>query len=139
MNIQRLKETLERHEGLRLKPYKDSVGKLSIGIGRNLDDNGIAEEEARYLLHHDLVDAIGDCRTHLPWFDELNDIRKEVMVNMMFNLGWRRLSTFRKMFRAISEQEFEWAAQECLDSKWATQVGDRAIELSEALRTGEFA
>ncbi len=134
MNIIKM---LIRHEGLRLKPYKDSVGKLTIGVGRNLDDKGITKEEAMHLLLNDIYDTMSDLDRTLPWWRGLDEVRKAILINMCFNLGLPRLMTFRKMLKALEDRNYELAAKEMLDSKWAKQVGNRAIELSEMMRTGK--
>ena len=134
MNIIKM---LIRHEGLRLKPYKDSVGKLTIGVGRNLDDKGITKEEAIHLLLNDIYDTMSDLDRTLPWWRGLDEVRKAILINMCFNLGLPRLMTFRKMLKALEDRNYELAAKEMLDSKWAKQVGNRAIELSEMMRTGK--
>ena len=138
MNKQRLAEQLKVHEGLRLKPYKDTVGKWTIGIGRNLEDKGIAEQEALFMLNND-VDYFHDkIKKEINWFWALDDVRQNVLVNMAFNLGVSGLLTFKNTLRLISFNRYEEAAEEMLNSKWARQVGYRAEELAEQMRTGEF-
>ena len=130
-----LKELLIKHEGLRLKPYKDSVGKLTIGVGRNLDDVGLTEQEALYLLHNDINKAIKDAKVY-AWFDPLDDVRKMVVVDMIFNLGLTRFSGFKRTIKHIASRRYKEAAIEMMDSKWARQVGPRAIELSKMMSSG---
>ena len=138
MNKQRLAEQLKVHEGLRLKPYKDTVGKWTIGIGRNLEDKGITEQEALFMLNND-VDYFHDkIKKEINWFWALDDVRQNVLVNMAFNLGVSGLLTFKNTLRLISFSRYEEAAEEMLNSKWARQVGYRAEELAEQMRTGEF-
>ena len=135
-----MKESLEdmliRHEGLMLKPYHDSVKKLTIGIGRNLDDVGITEEEARYLLRNDIQKVVSQAK-QFPWYDGLSNPRKQVVLNMIFNLGLTRFSKFRNTIGCISRGEYAEAAKEMLDSTWAKQVGKRATELAKIMETGE--
>ncbi len=135
--MERLREMLIRHEGLRLKPYKDSVGKLTIGVGRNLEDVGISEDEALYLLENDIrrakETAIRCCEEHEVAFESLPEDAQLVLINMAFNLGYR-LTRFRKMFAALRERDWEKVAFEMLDSKWARQVKSRAEELAELIR-----
>ena len=135
--IEQLRKMLIRHEDLRLKPYKDSVGKLTIGVGRNLDDKGITEAEAMLLLSNDIGDALSDAKK-FAWFSDLNSPRQDVVVDMMFNLGLTRFSGFKKMIAAIEHGNFPEAADQMLDSKWARQVGLRASELSQMMRTGAY-
>ena len=138
MNKQKLAEQLKVHEGLRLKPYKDTVGKWTIGIGRNLEDKGITEQEALFMLNND-VDYFHDkIKKEINWFWALDDVRQNVLVNMAFNLGVSGLLTFKNTLRLISFSRYEEAAEEMLNSKWARQVGYRAEELAEQMRTGEF-
>lgn len=131
-----LKSQLERHEGLRLKPYRDTVGKLTVGYGRNLDDVGITPEEAELMLDND-IDA---AEKHLKTVDEYNSldpIRQAVICNMAFNLGFYGLMAFRKMWKAIARKDYTEAAKQMLDSRWARQVGYRADELAQIMRSGE--
>jgi len=131
-----LRNQLIRHEGLRLHPYRDSVGKLTIGVGRNLDDRGISEEEALRMLDRDILEAAEDLGRAFPIVESLDERRYEVLVNMCFNLGVRRLKGFRRMWGYIEVANFEMAADEMLDSRWARQVGSRAAELAGIMRNG---
>ena len=133
---QRLKEDLKRHEGLRLKPYRDTVGKLTIGYGRNLDDRGITEAEADYLLTSDVLDFMREVDTRLPWVPDLDEVRRGVVYNMAFNLGVGGLLSFRNTLAAMQRGDWTNAAEGMLDSLWARQVGRRATELAERMRTG---
>jgi len=123
-------------EGLELKPYKDTVGKLSIGYGRNLDDVGISKLEAEVLLDHDLAGAEMECRKAFPWFPALSDVRQRVLVNMCFNLGLTKLKTFERMLLALSQHDYALASREMLQSKWAEQVKGRALRLAKMMRDG---
>lgn len=127
---------LKRDEGVVLKPYKDSVGKLSVGVGRNLDDRGITQDEAEYMLQNDLALAEHELDGLFPKWRQLSDARQRVLMNMMFNMGRTRLSGFVKMWAAIAAGRFDDAATEMLDSKWATQVGARAQRLADMMRAG---
>lgn len=127
---------LAKHEGLRLKPYTCTAGKLTIGIGRNIEDNGISEKEALYMLRNDLA----RCQSELSSFNfhNLNFARMLALRNMLFNLGLTRFSMFKKMINALHLGNYEIAANEMLCSKWARQVGDRATCLAEIIKTGEL-
>jgi lysozyme len=138
MEVTNILEQLKRDEGLRLKPYKDSVGKTTIGIGRNLDDVGISEDEALILLHNDLGKVAGELRAALPWAENLGPVRGSVLGNMAFNMGIGGLLQFHKFLTALRLGNYEQAATEMLDSKWAKQVGPRAERLAQQLRTGEW-
>lgn len=134
VNYERLQKTIERHEGKVLKPYYDSEGILTIGVGRNLE-KGIRDDECSMMLMNDIHDAIKEAGGFW-WFDSLDAVRQEVVVNMIFNLGLTRFKGFKKTISAIEERNWDLASKEMLDSKWAKQVGIRAIELSQAMKTG---
>ncbi len=131
-----LKSQLERHEGLRLKPYRDTVGKLTVGYGRNLDDVGISPEEAALMLDNDITEAERHLMT-VDEYSELDPVRQAVICNMCFNLGFYGLMAFRKMWKAIARKDFTEAAIQMLDSRWARQVGNRAQELAQIMRSGQ--
>ena len=98
MNYDRLKKQLVVHEGLELKPYKCTANKTTIGVGRNIEEVGISEDEAMYLLENDIKNVVAQCQATFSWFDGLTDIRKEAIVNLVFNMG---LSTFCKFKNTI--------------------------------------
>lgn len=130
-------DLIKLHEGLRLKPYQCTAGKLSIGYGRNLDDMGITEDEAEALLHNDIARV----RRELAALDigsGLDDVRAAVVVDMCFNLGINRLLRFRNFLSALRAKDFERAAREMVDSRWYRQVGTRAERLVEMMKTGEW-
>lgn len=135
--VNQLKEMLVRHEGLRLKPYHDTVGKLTIGVGRNLDDFGLTNEEVLVLLHNDILRTMQEVRRAFPWYLRLNAVRQNVVLNMVFNLGLSRFLGFKKTIEALEGKNWDTAAKEMLDSKWAMQVGRRAQELSKMMKTGK--
>ena len=135
--MDRTAEMIARHEGLRLKVYDDSVGIATIGYGRNLVDVGISPEMAEEMLEEDIVGAVEDANK-FDWVNRLNDVRQAVIVNMIFNLGYTRFSGFKHTIEYIHNARYGDAAHEMLNSKWATQVGDRAIELSNMMRTGQW-
>ena len=145
-------EQIQRDEGgSRLKPYLDCCGrswsececpvkgKLSIGVGRNLDDCGITATEGYLLFTHDVAAAKADVNTRLPWAAPvLDDARYGVLVNMCFNMGISRLMSFQRMLEAMRRQEWQQAADELMDSNYARQVEDRARRLSEQMRSGRW-
>lgn len=131
-----LEDQLIRDEDLRLKPYKDSVGKLTIGVGRNLDDVGISRQEAMNLLANDIEHASAQLRTQLPWTISLDEVRRGALINMTFNMGIGGLMQFKKFLTACSMADWETAAAEMLDSEWSKQVGPRAHRLSVQIETG---
>lgn len=127
---------LRRDEGLRLKPYRDSVGKITIGIGRNLDDAGISEQEADFLLANDVKAATVSLEANFPWACGLDDARKGALINMAFNMGIRGLSQFHDFLAKMQAGDFRAAAGAMLDSLWAKQVGPRATRLSIQIESG---
>jgi len=135
---EKIKKMLIRHEGLWLKPYYDSIGKLTIGVGRNLTDIGISKDEAMYMLENDIrraVRTVSDCC--LGYGIKATDLPQDVqlvLTDMAFNMGYS-LQSFRKMFACIKEGDYKGAARELLDSRYAKQVGKRAEELAEMLKS----
>lgn len=135
-----------KHEGFREKPYRDTVGKLTIGYGRNLDDVGISELEGRVLLEQDLLKAAEQLNKLMQdevlakHFDSQdNAARSFVLIEMIFNMGVGTFKKFKNLIAALNDQNWEKAAAEMLDSKWAEQVGQRAKTLAEVMRTNEHA
>ena len=138
--IESLEDMLIRHEGMILHAYQDSLGFWSIGVGRLIDKRrggGISEAEARYLLKNDIQRVVQEAQ-QFEWYDKLNDARKIAICDMLFNLGKPGFLTFRRMLAALERGNYAEAAKEMMDSKWAQQVGRRATELAEIMRTGEL-
>lgn len=131
-----VREQLRRDEGVKPKPYRCTAGKLTVGVGRNLDDNGLRPDEIEYLLQNDITQAEEDARSIFTTFDDLTDNRKAVLVNMSFNLGRDRLSKFRKLRKAIDALDFDTAYVEMVSSMWADQVGARATRLAKLMKDG---
>jgi lysozyme len=136
MDIDKFKAELTRDEGQRLFPYTDTVGKITIGVGRNLTDNGITPAECDMLLSNDIVHVISMLNQSTPWWRTLTENRQRVLANMCFNLGWPRLMLFKRMLAAMQAGDVETAAKEMLDSTWAKQVGARATRLADMWRAG---
>ena len=122
---QRLIDELVVDEDVRLKPYLDSVGKITIGCGRNLTDKGISDREAFDLLDHDVDEAVSDLANAFPWFLTLDPVRQRAVVNLRFNLGPTRFRTFRKFLAAMAACDYAEAEQQLVRSKWVTQVQKR--------------
>ena len=136
--MNRIKAQLVRHEGLRLKPYRCTAGKLTIGIGRNLEDRGISQKEAYAMLERDILDFEQQLLNEIPdVYNGLDEVRQSVLLNMCFNLGLKGLLEFKNTLAFIGAGDWERAANGMLTSKWAKQVGMRAIELSEMMRKGQ--
>lgn len=138
MDRDALAKQLLRDEGFRQFPYKDTVGVLTIGIGRNLESAGISKDEAIYMLQNDIDQCERQLDRTLPWWRYLSSARQSALVNMCFNLGISRLLKFKKFLAALNQQKYEDAAKEMLNSKWAEQVGQRAVRLSKQIETGEL-
>ena len=136
--LNRIKAQLVIHEGLRLKPYRCTAGKLTIGIGRNLDDRGISQKEAYAMLERDILDFEQQLLDEIPdVYTGLDEVRQSVLLNMCFNLGLKGLLEFKNTLAFVAAEDWERAANGMLASKWAKQVGLRAIELSELMRKGK--
>lgn len=129
-----LEQLLVKHERLVLKPYRCTAGKLTIGVGRNLDDNGITVVEAKMLLRHDLTRTRFALEKVFPGFLGLSKPRRMALIDMCFNLGLPRFLQFKKMLAAVVAGDFNRAADEMLSSVWAKQVGQRARTLATMMR-----
>lgn len=136
MNREQLKKQLIADEGIRFKPYRDTVGKLTIGVGRNLDDVGLTNAEVMFMLDCDISKLEIEMFREFPWAKGMSDIRQQVLANMLFNVGLTRLKGFRKMLAFMQAGKYNEAANEMLDSKWAKQVGLRANRLAIMMRNG---
>lgn len=128
---------LKTHEGYRQYPYKDSLGIVTIGYGRNLESRGLSEPEASYLLEQDIKEA-EDYLDSYDYYWSLSGERKAVLIDMMVNMGPTRLSGFKRMHDALTHSDYERASIEMLDSKWATQVGNRALTLSDVMQSNKI-
>ena len=129
-----LQHQLPIDEGMRTKPYRDTVGKLTAGVGRNLDDVPFSADEIALMLENDIRRAEQGARALVPTFDTLTEERKAVMVNMTFNMGRAGLANFVHFLEAVDEGRWDDAATQMLASKWATQVGPRAQRLAAAMK-----
>ena len=134
MNKQTLAAQLLIDEGLRLKPYRCTAGKLTIGVGRNLDDVGLTESEAMGLLDNDIDRVLGQCRVHIPWFNDAPEEVQQVLANMAFNLGIVGLLGFKTTLGLLQVAKYKEAAAAMMDSKWAGQVGVRAERLAAQIK-----
>lgn len=133
-----LVEQLKRHEGLSLTPYKCTASKATIGFGRNLEDKGISLEEAEMMLINDIREVESELSRKLMVFISLAKPRQDALVNMGFNLGVTGLLKFNNMIEALNHADYERAAKEMLNSKWAKQVGKRADELARQMKDGNY-
>ena len=138
---EQLREMLRRHEGVRNFVYMCSEGYETIGVGRNIADSGLglSDDEVDYLLDNDIKRVREELNDEYYWFGALNAARQEAMLDISFNLGQTRLRGFKKALDAMSSEDFDRAADEFMDSRWSEQVGNRAAEVTEMIRTGEYA
>lgn len=139
-------EMLKRHEGEvvtngRHLIYKCSAGHWTIGIGRNVDVNGglgLSEKEVDFLLEQDIERVIKELSTEYVWFNHLDDVRKDAMIDISFNLGQTKLRKFVKALEAMKMALYATAAQEFLDSDWSRTVKGRSVELAAMIETGRY-
>lgn len=139
--IDKATEQLKRNEGLVLHAYTDTLGMLTIGYGRLIDKRkggGISKEEAEMLLRNDIDSRIAALTERMPWFSNLNDARKAVLLNMSFQLGVAGLMGFSKTLSLIQNGYYDEAANQMLQSKWAQQTPNRANEMATQMRTGQW-
>ena len=133
--LDKLRQELIRDEGLRLMPYTDTVGKLTIGVGRNLTDKGISHDEALLLLDSDIKEHLKLLDDNLEWWRSMSENRQRVLANMAFNMGSKLLS-FTNTLAAMKRGDYEAAAEGMAQSKWAAQVGPRAARLALMMKEG---
>lgn len=149
-----LADTLERDEGLEEQPYRDTEGVWTFGIGRNLEASPLSGAEwkglldageisvtlspagARRLLRNGILTATDACARTFFWWPRLDDVRREAIANLVFNMGMQRFGGFRKLIEAMNRGDYETAADELQDSRWFGQVGERGPRLVEQLRSG---
>ena len=136
MNTDELKKDLIIDEGLKLKPYKCSAGKITIGVGRNIQEIGITKEEALYLLDNDIDRVEQELDRSFTWWRTMSERRQRALANMCFNLGLKTLLGFKNMLSAMERKDFETAANEAIDSDWYNQVKDRSKRIVEMIRKG---
>ena len=136
MDLKKLTDQLTKHEELKLKPYTDSVGKLTIGIGHNLTDKGLTKSQALSIFMDDLTETINFLNFKFKWFKDLDEVRQRAIADMTFDLMGKLLQ-FKDMLSAIEAKDWNKAADELLDSKFAEQTGQRARDLAHMIRTGQ--
>ena len=137
----KLIKMLKIHEGVETHAYKCSASKITVGVGRNIDPEGgigLSDDEVDYLLQNDIDRVVSELNSEYDWFAGLDDVRQDVMVDISFNLGQTRLRAFKKALSAMAEGDWSEAADQFMDSRWSGQVGNRAKELTEMIRTGSY-
>jgi lysozyme len=138
MTISCLEDQLRRDEGWRTYPYKDTVGKLTIGYGRNLSDVGISPDEGIDLLRNDIRAAQVSLELHFPWVMALDSVRQGALLNLVFNMGIAGLASFKEMLSYLQQGDYKNAGYALLHSKYAQQVGPRAQRLAIQLEEGTW-
>lgn len=136
MNKNRFIKQMRFHEGVKNKVYKDHLGIETIGVGRNLVDRGLSDEEVDYLLSNDITIVENELDNGLSWWRDLDEVRQRALADLAFNMGLPRLHGFVKMLSALQRRDYHAAADELLDSKYAKQVGERSNRVAEMIRTG---
>lgn len=134
MNLEAIRNRLVLEEGLKLKPYHCTANKLTIGVGRNIEDRGISNETAMQMLDEDIDIMVNELRTNLPWFDKQNDAIQGVLIDLCFNMGISRLLLFVQTLSLIEKGQYAMAADELLDSKYAAMLPARSNRNAEILR-----
>lgn len=150
MNLQKIKESIKKYEGLKLKPYTCPKGKLTIGIGRNLEDKGIKIDEAEKMLDNDLLDIKLELEDKLPVFKKLDDVRRNVLIEMAFNMGVPKLLNFKNTIGYLetavfcldksdigsAKTCFQYASKEMLNSKWHRDFQEYDLQDGKANNNG---
>lgn len=138
MNLGQIEKRLIEFEGLRLMPYRCTSNKLTIGVGRNIEDRGISVETAMQMLREDLELVIDELKRAIPGFEKMPESVQEALVDLAFNMGTPTLLTFKRALRALQAQEWDNAADEILSSRYANQVGRRAEIIADMIRFGGY-
>lgn len=131
------KALIKLGEGLLLSPYMCPSGYMTIGYGRNLDENGVSKREAEFMLENDIQRSRSELEK-FAWFKEIDEVRQWVLICMNFNLGLPRFLTFKRMIKALDVHNYELASVEMMQSRWALQVKSRATRLSRMMLTGDW-
>lgn len=137
--MSKLSDQLRIHEGVRSHVYLCTAGYETIGVGRNIAETGIglSDDEIDYLLENDIKRCKQEL-VSLSWFPDLDPVRQDAIVNLCFNLGLTRLMGFQNAMSAMAVGDYEKAADEFLDSRWAKQVGQRSLDVAHMIRTGIY-
>lgn len=133
-----LSQQLVKSEGLKLKPYKCTSGKLTIGVGRNLEARGISKQEAFVLLDNDIAYFRKQCEKYVACFKKLSPQRQNILIDMMFNLGVTGILRFKNMLKYLEKEDFVSAAKEMIDSEWYRQVGSRSARLVKMMVENKY-
>ena len=143
MNLSLMDDELERDEGRRYVPYSDTRGFQTVGIGHNLASPipsawiyPLTDDEIDQLLDHDLSITIAALDLHIGWWRTLDEVRQRCVCNIAFNLGVGSLMGFHDALADLKAGNFINASQEFQDSDWYKEVGDRAVRICQAIKTG---
>lgn len=136
MDLLKLKQSIKKHEGLELKPYRCPKGKLSIGYGRNLQDNGITLHEAEKMLETDLLNIKMELEDNIKFFHNLDPIRKNVLIEMAYQMGVPKLLNFKNTLEFMKKRDFINASKEMLNSKWHEQMKEYDLQDGKANNNG---
>lgn len=138
MDVREAMQMTKNFEGYSPQLYKCPAGYLTIGYGRNIEQRGISKEEAEFMFQNDYNDALRNLQSLLVSKGiKVEDVHKDVfyaLTDMMFNMGYDRLSKFKKLFSELKKGSYEGVAREMKNSKWYTQVGDRSKKLVEIVQ-----
>ena len=135
-----LLDMIKRHEGVRSKVYVCSGGYETIGVGRNISETGLGldDKEIAYLLSNDILRIRKELEDEYPWFSRLDTVRQDALIDISFNLGQTVLRKFKNALHAMSKKQYKQAADEFMDSRWSKQVGNRAVEVTNMIKYGEY-
>ena len=138
--MEKLIKMITRHEGVRSHMYICSKNMETIAIGRSIGPGGLglSDDEISYLLANDINRVIDELSASFPWFLELDEVRRDAIIDICFNLGITKLLNFKNALNAMEIEDWKAASMHFYDSRWANQVGDRADELCEMIETGEY-
>jgi len=138
--MERLVKMLKLHEGVRNHVYVCTAGYETIGVGRNISESGLGltDEEINILLMNDIERVKKELSSSFSWFVDLDEVRQNAIIDMCFNLGLSRLNQFVKALDGMASKDYDKAADEFMDSRWSQQVGQRAVTITEMIRTGEY-
>ena len=135
-----VKELIMKHEGLRLKPYKCTAGKLTIGYGRNLEAKGISDLEAKIMLDRDLLEAEADAKNYAgKYWATLNEVRQAVIIDMSFAMGYKGLLAWKGFYRALMKGDYMLCADSLRNSAWHDSPATKRVEtLAKMMETGKW-
>lgn len=129
---------LKMEEGLRRLPYKDSRGFWTFGYGHNMETTPVSEAACAFILMEDIENAENELIRTFPVYLKQSDVRKSVLIDMMFNMGPKALAEFETFLRYLSAEMYDLAAKDMLTSEWAKEIGHRAQVLSQMMATNQW-